>query len=93
MLRKTLGFHREITVQMAINLEKNKDWGFICKFFQIGTCSHSKDHNSGGRKYSHVVFTLSRWPSCKRVQKCQRKKRVRHRIFAYLQCLISQKLE
>ena len=33
---------------------KNKELGFICKFFQIGTCSHSKDHVSGGRKYRHV---------------------------------------
>ena len=33
---------------------KNRDLGFICKFFQIGTCSHSKDHISAGRKYRHV---------------------------------------
>ena len=33
---------------------KNKEVGFICKFFQIGTCSHSKDYISGGRKYRHV---------------------------------------
>ena len=33
---------------------KNKELGFICKFFQIGTCTHSKDHVSGGRKYRHV---------------------------------------
>ena len=33
---------------------KNKDLGFICNFFQIGTCTHSKDHISGGRKYRHV---------------------------------------
>ena len=31
-----------------------KDTGLICKFFQIGSCNHNRDHISGGRKYRHV---------------------------------------
>ena len=33
------------------NGEKNK--ALVCKFYQDGSCSHTKDHTTGGRRYKH----------------------------------------
>ena len=51
--QKNIGFLQGNNSSNGNKFGKNKDLGFICKFFQIGTCSHSKDHISGGRKYRH----------------------------------------
>ena len=52
--QKNIGFSQGNNSSNGNKFGKNKDLGFICKFFQIGTGSHSKDHISGGRKYRHV---------------------------------------
>ena len=52
--QKNIGFSEGNNSSNGTKFGKNKDLGFICKFFQIGTCSHSKDHISGGRKGMYV---------------------------------------
>ena len=31
-----------------------KDKGMPCRYYQSGSCSHSRDHTTGGRRYRHV---------------------------------------
>ena len=52
--QKNIGSSSSNNAANSSKFVKNKELGFICKFFQIGTCIHSKDHISGGRKYRHV---------------------------------------
>ena len=54
--------------------QKNfKELGFICKFFQIGTCSHAKDHISAGRKYRHVCTHCQGFHAAKDCKKSEKK--------------------
>ena len=52
--QKNIGVSNSGSGANSSKFGKNKDLGFICKFYQIGTCTHSRDHISGARKYRHV---------------------------------------